>query len=127
MDVVRLGVAWTRPAFESLIGSTPEYLYGTARESSLVQALNRRSGRIDWTWDAVSVFPRSSLAHLVTYQDPRDRLRSLFAIDDEGRVVALRFFGSFPGDREESHDETAAPVMPATKAAKAVEGAAPAP
>lgn len=131
MEVVRLGVAWTRPAFESLIGSTPEYLYGTARESSLVQALNRRSGRIDWTWDAVSLFPRSTLAHLVAYQDPRDRLRSLFAIDDEGRVVALRFFGSVPSDRDDSQDEPArpaAPVMPTSpKAAKAAEGAAPAP
>ncbi len=130
MEVVRLGIDWRRPAFERLIGSTPEYLYGAAKESSLVQALNRRTGRIDWTWDAAAVFPRATLAHLVTYQDPRDRLRSLFAIDEDGHVVAHRFFGSVPSDRDAPSDEpapVAAPVMPAGHAKPKADAAAPAP
>lgn len=125
LEVVRLGVEWRRPSFERLVGSTPEYLYGTTAGSFLVQALNRRTGRIDWTWDAASVFPRSSLEHLLTYQDPRDRLRSIIAIDDEGKVVVHRFLGVAAGD----HDDVpapadAAPVLAPSKAKLAKDAAA---
>jgi len=126
LEVVRLGVEWRRPSFERLVGSTPEYLYGTRTGSTLVQALNRRTGRIDWTWDAASVFPRSSLDHLLAYQDPKDRLRSIVAIDEAGKVVVHRFLGVAADDHEDAPAAAVVPVLPPSKAKAAKDAAAPA-
>jgi hypothetical protein len=102
LEVVRMAVDWRCAGFDVLVGSTPEYLYGTKTGSTVIQALNRRTGVVDWTWDPASeTVPnrdgkpaeQAPVAHLVSYQDPADEMRSLVVIRTDGTVQTHRFFG----------------------------------
>ena len=108
LDVVRMGQDWQLTGVDSLVGSTPGYLYLTGGGSTVVQAVNRETGSVDWTWDANEERRNEQLAtgvrsgdvarvtSLVPYQDENDRDRSFYAIDEHGVVVAYRFFGFVP-------------------------------
>lgn len=135
LEVVRMGPAWHLPAVDRLVCSTPGQLYVTAGASSLVQAVDRATGTVAWTWDvaeeraaeqqatgakASSVVP---LASLIQYVDPTELNRSIFSIDENGVVVAYRFFGYVPPEPVTA--EVQAPSKP--KADKAEKKPAPAP
>ena len=121
LDVVRMGLAWQATGVDTLVSSTPGYLYATASGSTVVQAINRQKGVVDWTWDvqaerraeqlAAGVRPGqvADVSRLLSYQDPTDANRSIFAIDEAGGVVAYRFFGYVPDSAVVAEPVVAAP------------------
>ena len=138
LEVVRMGSAWHLPAVDRLVSSTPGHLYLTTGESSLVQAVERSTGTVEWTWDVA--LERAAERHqagislrtpaplkLVEYIDPTELNRSIFAIDGDGIVVAYRFFGYIPSEAKDAKAE-AAPDKAVEKADdKKPKEAAPAP
>lgn len=134
LEVVRLGQRWSVPGLNTLVSSTPAYLYATDG-SPVISAVNRDSGVVDWRWDvnaerlaeqqAAGVRRPAKVAQLLAYQDPTDLNRSVFAIDEKGGVVSYRFFGFVPGDHLPVASGDVTPVVKA-KGGKAKEGEAPA-
>ncbi len=140
LEVVRMGPAWHLPAVDRLVCSTPGHLYMTVGESSLVQAVERSSGTVEWTWDVA--LERAAERHvagiaardaktplkLVEYIDPTELNRSIFAIDGDGMVVAYRFFGYIPLEpKAEMAPDKAAEKAAEKKPQGAVAAPAPAP
>ena len=135
LEVVRMGLAWHLPAVDRLVCTTPGHFYLTSGDSSVVQAVDRSSGVVEWTWDVAAERKAeqqatgvrdndvSPLAKLVPYVDPTETNRSIFAIDANGMVVAYRFFGYVPNEpgatfaeppaTEKKAKAPAAPVAPA--------------
>ena len=134
MEVVRMGPAWHLPAVDRMVCSTPGHFYLTAGNSMVVQAVDRSSGVVEWTWDvaaertaeqqAAGVRDISPLSQLIQYVDPTEQNRSIFAVDANGVVVAYRFFGYVPVDATMTKAEAPAPEKVPEKKPK---DAAPAP
>lgn len=132
LDVVRMGLDWHLAGIDTLVGSTPGYLYVTAGASAEVKAVNRETGAIDWSWDAAEERRNEQLASgkrsgdvatvtgLISYQDPTDLNRSFYVIDEDGGVVAYRFYGYVP----DSAEPVATQVPEAQKDEKPAEPAA---
>jgi hypothetical protein len=126
-----MGQDWHLAGVDTLVGSTPGYLYLTGGGATVVQAVNRLTGSIDWTWDAneerrneqltsgVRSGDVARVTSLVSYQDESDRNRSLFVIDENGVVVAYRFFGFVP-----ELPEAVGPTLPAHPKAEKADKAA---
>lgn len=151
LEVVRMGAAWHLANVDRLVCSTPGHFYLTAAKSALVQAVDRVTGAVSWTWDvaeeraaeqlaagvkAKDIVPLSSL---IEYVDPTEMNRSVFAVEDNGVVVAYRFFGYVPPEAgaakalsdKPSSDKPATEKLGGAKPAKgqsdAANAAAPAP
>ncbi len=149
-EIERLSVAWFSPGATRLVSSSPEHLFLMRSGSSVVRAVNRRTGQADWAWDLEKERPlpgakpkvvdgkrlsgaagQGELAHVTTYQDPTDLVRTVITADDEGQVVAYRMFGYQAPDRaalvgakpvaEPAADPAAAPVDAAAGDAPAAE------
>ncbi|MFW5845897.1 MAG: PQQ-binding-like beta-propeller repeat protein [Planctomycetota bacterium] len=94
LEVERLAKRWFVPDVTDIVGSSPRQLYLTAPGSAEIIAVDKKTGNLDWRWklaDAMGARP----AHLTTYVDHQDLLKSLFAVDPRGHVVAYRIFGQF--------------------------------
>ncbi len=108
LEVERMAIDWFAPGIDHIVASTPDYLFGTSGGSSLVYAVNRTTGKSDWSWDVNEqhrlyrdeqgrVDPRN-VAFIAEYQDPSDLNRSIYTADDSGHVIAYRVYGDKPGD-----------------------------
>lgn len=122
-EIMRLGVAWRHPGTPSLVASTPQHLFVKDADSTVVQALSRASGAVDWTWDlneerAASKDKDAALALVTSYQDATDQSRTIYTVDGKGLVMAYRYFRYVPPSAE-----VAAPMSKATPAAKAAPAA----
>ncbi len=98
LEVVRMGQDWLVPGARRLVGSTPLHLLLADDAEHVVWAVQRGTGKVEWTWDVSKNWPKagSSVAHLVKHHDRTDTLRSLIAADDQGNVVSFRVFGFVP-------------------------------
>jgi len=110
LEVERVAKGWFLPGATRLVSSTPDHLYVMKATGTVVHAVNRGTGKVDWAWDVNSHGEQmvdgkvirkigGKAAHIVEYHDPTDGNRSLFAIDDKGQVVAYRFFGYRASDK----------------------------
>ncbi|MBA3699203.1 MAG: PQQ-binding-like beta-propeller repeat protein [Planctomycetes bacterium] len=108
LEVERLGVEWFAPQFDRLVGSTPEHLFVTKGDSTVIHALHRATGKVMWSWDTNELHqayvdergrkdPRDAV-FVAQYHDRRDQNRSLYTADDTGHIIAFRVFGDKPGD-----------------------------
>ncbi len=108
LEVERMGVEWFVPGYDRLVGSTPEHLFVTNGDSTVIHALHRATGKVMWSWDVNEMHrqyrdqkgrldPRDA-AFIAQYQDARDQNRSMFTADETGHILAFRVFGDKPGD-----------------------------
>lgn len=106
-EIMRLDVMWRIPSVGKLVGSTPLHLFVGSNDPTKrgqIIAINRRFGRVDWTWDCAEEHEveetrgQRLVAHITEYQDPTDLNRSIFTSDASGRVIAYRMFGDKAGD-----------------------------
>ncbi len=148
-EVERLSVAWFAPGATRLVSSTPEHLYLMRRDSSVIRAVSRATGKAEWAWDlekerpipgggrpkdrdgkhAVGAGGQGEIAHVTAYQDPTDLIRTVITADGEGQLVAYRLFGYNAQDRAAMIKAGTAPAAkpkPA-KPAEAAPANAPAP
>jgi len=105
------------------VASTPQHLFVKDADSTVVQALSRASGAVDWTWDlneerAASKDKDAALALVTSYQDATDQSRTIYTVDGKGLVMAYRYFRYVPPSLE-----VASPMSKATPAAKAAPAA----
>lgn len=131
LEVVRMAIDWHLSGVDRLVASTPGQLYVTAGDTTVIKAVDRTTGVVGWSWDVaqeraaeqtaqgVRANDQAKITSLITYQDPNDTNRSIYALDDRGGVVAYRFFGYVP---EQPVMAEAAPQM--KKAEKAPKPAA---
>jgi outer membrane protein assembly factor BamB len=108
LEVERVGIEWFAPRIDHLVASTPDYLFGTIGGSSVVYAINRASGHVDWSWDVNEQhrlyrdergrLDARDVAFITEYQDPSDLNRSIYTADETGHVIAYRVYGDKPGD-----------------------------
>lgn len=108
LEVERLGQEWMLPGVDRLVCSTPEHLFVTSQRNPEVMAVNRTTGKVDWSWnvnedhkaylnDKGKPEPRE-IAYISQYQDPSDLNRSIYTVDTTGHVIAYRVNGDKPGD-----------------------------
>ena len=108
LEVERMGVEWFVPGYDRLVGSTPEHLFVTNGDSTVIHALHRATGKVMWSWDLNEMHrqyrdqkgrldPRDAV-FIAQYQDARDQNRSMFTADETGHILAFRVFGDKPGD-----------------------------
>jgi PQQ-like domain len=108
LEVERMGVDWFVPGFDRLVGSTPENLFVTTGNSTVITALHRATGKAMWSWDTSELHkqyrdergrldPRETV-FIVQYQDELDQNRSIYTADETGHVISFRVFGDKPGD-----------------------------
>lgn len=124
-EILRLSKAFFVPGATRLVSSTPEHLYITCGASTVVQAINRRTGATDWAWD-LNDGRKDKVLQVTAYQDPTDQNRSIFTVDEQNRVVAYRLFGYKPKDQAIAGVKPAAPVAPKGDKAEAPAAEAPA-
>ncbi|MBA3708748.1 MAG: PQQ-like beta-propeller repeat protein [Planctomycetes bacterium] len=123
LEVVRLAQDWHFPGVTRLVSSTPQHLYMTYPDSTLVMAIRRDNGSLDWAWDCAEERGGGKKASRVTliteYQDPSDLNRSIYTCDDSGRVISYRFFGFVPrSDNTRVADKPQKEAMPKSRKAK---------
>lgn len=129
LEVERMGVEWFVADFDRLVGSTPEHLFVTKGDSTVIHALHRATGKVMWSWDTNEMHqayvdergrkdPRDAV-FVAQYQDSRDQNRSLYTADDTGHVIAFRVFGDKPGDPLTGASAAKRAVPKAEKAAEA--------
>jgi hypothetical protein len=108
LEVERLGVEWFAPQFDRLVGSTPEHLFVTKGDTTVIHALHRATGKVMWSWDTNELHqayvdergrkdPRNAV-FVAQYHDSKDQNRSLYTADATGHIIAFRVFGDKPGD-----------------------------
>jgi len=108
-EILRLSKAFFIPGATRLVSSTPEHLYITCGDSTVVQAINRKTGNTDWAWD-LNDGRKDKVVQVASYQDPTDLNRSIFTIDEANRIVAYRLFGYTPADQKIAGISRALPV-----------------
>jgi hypothetical protein len=100
--VVRLGLDWHFPGANKLVCSTPQHLFLTYPDSTVVLAVRRDSGQLEWAWDCDEERAgghgkdATHVEHITEYADPTDLNRSIFTVDSKGQVIAYRWFGYVP-------------------------------
>lgn len=95
-EVMRFAQEWYLPNADTLVSSTPQYLYVTTSTApNRVLAVSRTTGRIDWQLDLAAEQGKAP-AYLASYHDRSDRLRMIITGAADGRVVTYRFFGYVP-------------------------------
>ncbi len=124
-EVMRMAIDWHLAGVDAAIGSTPEHLFCTSGSSLVVRAVNRRTGKVDWTWDpeadriataqAAKQNPSDAppITRLIGYHDGADRNRSLFTVDASGKIVAWRLFTYQQGDVAPTSPLAKTPAAPA--------------
>ncbi len=108
LEVVRLAEEWNVPGITRLVGSNPQYLFATAPDSTVIQAIDRSSGQVAWTWDANEEHrnylnesgrvEHRTCRFIAEYQDATDTESAIYTADETGHVIAYRVFGDKPGD-----------------------------
>jgi PQQ-like domain len=94
LEVNRLATDWFLPGYTTLVGSSPNHLYLTRPDSSVVVAIDRETGKPDWHWDLNQGREGSKrLAHLTSYHDATDDLRVIVTADHDGFLQVYRLFG----------------------------------
>jgi outer membrane protein assembly factor BamB len=128
ISVVRMGLDWHFPGVTNIVCSTPQHLFLSYPDSTVVLAVRRDNGQLEWAWDAAEErtggkkAPRVNL--ITQYQDPSDLDRTIFTADDSGEVIAYRWFGYVP-DSDSTAPVARGPAITAPKGKK--KEAAPAP
>lgn len=93
-EIIRLSQRWFVPAATQLVSSSPEHLFVMRDRSTVVQAINRKTGATDWVWDLNDGRSgKNTLAHVTSYRDPGDFSRTLITIGADNRIDAFRLFG----------------------------------
>jgi hypothetical protein len=138
LEIVRMAQDWHFPGATRLVGSTPQHLFVTSRDSTEILAVRRDTGKVEWSWNCAEERSGSTDVNLTEYQDPSDLNRSLYTYDSSGKVIAYRFFGYVPNSADVVADQArkiappdkdkaaAAPAAPAAPAAGDAPPAAPA-
>jgi len=132
LEIVRMAEDWHFPGVTRVVGSTPQHLFATYRDSTVILAIRRDTGSLDWAWDcAEERGEKHSSVGMTSYQDPTDLNRSIYTYDASGKVIVYRFFGFVPGSSDAvalqmAKDKAAAPgaAAPAAPAAPAAGDAA---
>jgi len=117
-EIVRLGKSWFLPGATRLVSSTPDHLYVTRGDRTLVEAVSRATGAVDWAWDlneGRKDKDKDRVVHLTSYFDPTDQNRSIFAVDARNQVHAYRLFGYKPKEGSAALAPAPAPTKPAAK------------
>lgn len=134
LEVVRMGQDWYLPGARRLVASTPLDLIVSGSDPSLLWAVHRGTGKVEWTWKVDQGWPagkngKASIQHIVTYQDPTDQLRAVIAVDDNGHTAAFRVYDFVPTPEQQAKGITSralagqpAPAKPAEKADKPKKG-----
>ena len=108
VEVVRMGLAWYLPGARHLLASTPLELLVSDLDRSLVWAVHRGTGKVEWTWDLAKGWPGSSegkpvrIDHVVSYQDRGDSLRTLIAVDERNYCAGFRVFDFVPTPEQQA-------------------------
>ncbi len=128
-DIVRIKRRWHVAEVGAMAASSPEHLFVTDRaKPTVVKAISRSRGTVDWTWDAdgerkaeAKEQGRSqpTVRFLLDYQDPQDQNRTFYVFDDQHQVVAYRFLGPVLPGAPEGTTGSLAPETPAAGAAPA--------
>ncbi len=101
LQVERMGLEWHCPGVSRLIGSTPMHLFMTFPDSTTLLAVRRDSGEIEWAWNLNEERAKDRpIAFVTEYQDPADGDRTIYTSDEDGNVIAYRFFGYVPPSPE---------------------------
>ncbi len=114
-----------------MLGSTPlHFMLGDARQD-VVWAVHRGTGKIEWTWNLTSGWPKGgTVEHVVSQHDRTDQLRGVIAVDEQGNVLAFRMYGFIPTPAQEKSGLTSrsmadqATAKAKAKDAKPAEGGA---
>lgn len=93
LQVSRLGERWFLQGIDEIVGSSPGRLYVTRSDSTVVLAVDRHTGGVDWHWD-VQEARDNPIVHITPYVDPADKVRAIVTVDEAGKVVAYRLFGA---------------------------------
>ena len=129
-EIVRLGKSWFVPGATRLVSSTPEHLYITRGDTTVVEAINRSTGTVDWAWDLndgrKDKKDKARVVHVSSYFDPTDQNRSIFTVDGRNVIHAYRLFGYKPKEGAVAAAKPKPAAKPAAKEAAAPAEAAPA-
>ena len=98
IHVVRMEEDWFLPGAGRVVGSSPGRLYVTRPGSSVVLAVDRDSGGVDWHLD-LAAEREEPITDITSYVDPTDVVRAFVTFDESGYLVAYRLFGTEAGVR----------------------------
>jgi hypothetical protein len=121
LEVVRLGQDWFLPGPSRLVTSTPLHLLVSNEQQTLLWAVHRGTGQVEWLWDLDKGWPNhpqgkpAKVDHVVATVDPRDELRTVIAADESGKVYAFRALGFIPTPEQQATGVTSRAI--ANKAA----------
>ena len=129
LEVERMGVEWFVAGYNRLVGSTPEHLFVTNGDSTVINALHRATGKVMWSWNVNEMHqqyrdskgrldPRDAV-FVAQYQDVRDQNRTVYTADETGHILAFRVFGDKPGDPLTGNSIVKRAALPAAEGAKA--------
>lgn len=108
VEVVRMGQDWYVPGARRLLASTPLHMLVSGVDRSLIWAVHRGTGKVEWTWELTKSWPGSAegrtakIDHVVAYQDRSDALRTLIAVDETGYCAGFRVFDFVPTPEQQA-------------------------
>ncbi|MFW5830406.1 MAG: PQQ-binding-like beta-propeller repeat protein [Planctomycetota bacterium] len=93
LEVERMQEAWFIPDVTRLVGSSSRHLYCTIGGDSEIFAIDKSTGTIDWRWDMGDTL-ETAPQHILSYHDPEDTVRSIYAFMPDNKLVSYRSFGT---------------------------------
>ena len=95
LEVERLKVAWFVPGMTHVVAATKKHLFTTYPNDSTVYAINRSSGKMEWSWDVgMSEDGKHNRdVSLCEYVDYAGKNQSVISYDRTGKIVAYKLFG----------------------------------
>lgn len=93
LEVSRLAEDWFIPGITRVVASSPDRLYAHREHSSVILAIDRRSGEIDWHWN-VQDDHQERIVDITPYHDPTDEIRAIIVLDATGKLTTYRLFGA---------------------------------
>ena len=93
LEVSRLAQDWFLPGVAETVASSPGRIYAMRENSSVLLAIDREVGKIDWHWDIQADHERR-VVDITPYHDPSDEVRAVVVFDDTNEITAYRLFGA---------------------------------
>lgn len=91
LEVERLSEAWFVSGVDRIIGSSRYQLYVTHENDAVVYALNRKTGKAEWSWDMQAI--NGEPMDFCTYVDNTGKNQSIITFDAQGKLTAYKLFG----------------------------------
>ncbi|NRA36590.1 MAG: PQQ-binding-like beta-propeller repeat protein [Planctomycetes bacterium] len=93
LEVERLSESWFVSGVSRIVGSSRHQLYVTHENDTVVYALNRKTGKAEWSWNMQAIDEDGLSIDFCSYIDSTGTNQSIITFDPMGKLTSYKLFG----------------------------------